>query len=107
MQYERVWIVGISLSIVAALTQPALGWGSQGHLLLSTAGARSFPEELPAFVRTPEAIAEIGTLGPELDTSKGSGAPHDFDLDPGHYVDLDDDGNATGVLSLDALPAYE
>ena len=57
MQYERVWIVGISLSIVAALTQPALGWGSQGHLLLSTAGARSFPEELPAFVRTPEAIA--------------------------------------------------
>jgi hypothetical protein len=85
------------VAVAASTAAPALGWGHQGHLLVSEAGARSFPPDLPAFVRTVDAIDEIRDLGPELDESKGSGNPHDADLDPGHYVNIGDDGTAAGV----------
>jgi hypothetical protein len=90
-----------------ALCAPALAWGHYGHLLVSEAGARSFPAALPAFVRTPEAIAEIRDLGPELDESKGAGNPHDADRDPGHYVDIDDDGTIRGLALTDLPPNRE
>jgi hypothetical protein len=57
-----------------------------------------------AFVRTPEAAAEIAVMGRELDRSKGAGKTHDPERDPGHYVDLADDGSVEGVLPLAQLP---
>lgn len=63
------------------------------------------PEELPAFLRTPEVAAEVTLLGRELDRSKGSGTIHDRERDPGHYVNLDDDGNVMGGVPLNPLPA--
>jgi hypothetical protein len=42
-------------------------------------------------------------FGRELDRSKGSGVTHDKKRDPGHYVNLDDDGTVAG-LALAALP---
>jgi hypothetical protein len=71
--------------------------------LVSEAGARAFPSALPPFVRTPDAIAEIRDLGPELDESKSAGDPHDADRDPGHYVDIGDDGTIDGI-ALGNLP---
>ncbi|MBI2735003.1 MAG: hypothetical protein HYX38_00385 [Rhodospirillales bacterium] len=59
---------------------------------------------MPAFVRTPEAIAEIAVMGRELDRSKGAGETHDKERDPGHYVDLADDGSVMGVLPMAKLP---
>jgi len=59
---------------------------------------------LPAFLRTPEVAAEIAVLGRELDRSKGSGKTHDAERDPGHYIDLDDEGSVFGVLPLSRLP---
>lgn len=91
------------LSLLALSVAPALGWGHYGHVLVSEAGARSFPADLPPFVRTVDAIDEIRDLGPELDESKSSGDPHDADRDPGHYVNIGDDGTASGV-SPTALP---
>ena len=60
---------------------------------------------MPAFVRTPEAVAEIAVMGRELDRSKGAGKTHDAERDSGHYVDLGDNGEVMGVLSLTKLPA--
>lgn len=93
----------LTLALSCALGLPALAWGHFGHLLVSEAGARTFPADLPGFVRTPEAIAAIRDLGPEADESKDAGYAHDHDRDPGHYVDLGDDGTAAGV-SLGDLP---
>lgn len=62
---------------------------------------------MPAFVRTPEFVAEIALLGRErreLDRSKGAGETHDKERDPGHYVDMADDGSVMGVLPIDKLP---
>ena len=44
-------------------------------------------------------------MGRELDRSKGAGKTHDAERDPGHYVDLGDNGEVMGVLSLTKLPA--
>jgi hypothetical protein len=50
-------------------------------------------------------IDQIGELGREPDRSKGAGQPHDADLDPGHFLDLTDEGQVLGGVSLDAMPA--
>jgi hypothetical protein len=81
----------------------ALAWGTTGHREINLDAARSLPTSLPAFVRSPEAIAEIESLGPEEDYLKGSGESWDRDYDPGHFVDIGDDGTIFGTR-LDALP---
>ena len=85
------------------LPQSALAWGVQGHTLISRLAAQSFPTDMPAFVRTATGVDEIAALGPEEDRLKGSGGSWDADNDPGHYLDLGDDGTVDGV-SLRALP---
>ncbi|MCW5733683.1 MAG: hypothetical protein KIS73_06140 [Enhydrobacter sp.] len=93
-----------ALAIAFAPFGPALGWGATGHEFVSGVAAELLPEELPQFVRTPEAIADIAVYGRELDRSKGAGDPHDKERDPGHFVSLDDAGLVAGLLALDALP---
>lgn len=83
--------------------QTALAWGTKGHTLINLLAAQSFPADMPAFVRTQAAADEIATLGPEEDRLKGAGQSWDSDNDPGHYLDVGDDGTVDGV-SLNALP---
>jgi hypothetical protein len=85
-------------------TPQAWAWGATGHRLIGEAAASAFPAEIPAFLRTPQAIQEIGELAREPDRSRGAGAPHDPDLDPGHFVDLDDAGKVNGGPALAELP---
>jgi hypothetical protein len=95
-----------SLLLLLLLLAPgaAFGWGATGHELATGVGAELLPEEIPAFVRQPDAVAEIAVLGRELDRSKGSGDPHDKERDAGHFVALDDAGLVMGRVALDALP---
>jgi hypothetical protein len=106
----RTVVTVVAASLIASTTfllpqAPALAWGATGHEFVSGLAAEAFPEELPVFLRTPEAIADITVFGRELDRSKGSGNPHDAALDPGHFVHLDDDGLVGAALALEALPA--
>lgn len=94
----------LALPIAIAPLGKALGWGATGHEIVSGVGAELLPEELPAFVRTAQATADITVFGRELDRSKGAGDPHDKERDTGHFVSLDDAGRVAGVLALDALP---
>lgn len=97
----------------AAQTTPAWAWGATGHRLIGLAGAQALPPELPAFLHKPETIAALGELAREPDRSKGSGNPHDSDLNPGHFADFDDQGNVAlaPAVALSNLPstraAYE
>lgn len=93
-----------ALPIALAPFGPALGWGATGHEIVSGVAADLLTEELPPFVRTPEAIADIAVFGRELDRSKGAGDPHDKERDAGHFVSLDDAGRVAGLVALDALP---
>jgi hypothetical protein len=88
-----------------SLARPAGAWGAFGHRIINGDAARALPASVPAFVRTPQAIAEITALGPEADREKGAGRTRDRDWDPAHYLDLGDDGTIGGTVPLAQLPA--
>ncbi len=100
-------IVGIlSLCLMPLCALPASAWGAKGHRIIGILAARNFPAEIPAFLRTQEAVAQLGELGREPDRSRGSGNPHDQDRDPAHFVDVSDDGTILGGPELVQLPAH-
>jgi hypothetical protein len=90
--------------IALALPATTLAWGETGHAMISRVAAETLPAELPAFVRSAAAVDEIAELGPEEDRIKGAGVSWDADNDPGHFLDIGDDGTVDGVVKLDALP---
>ena len=102
------------MNLKAALAIPALlvgvassdcwAWGATVHEWISGIAIEKLPDTVPAFVRTPEVAAEIAIMGRELDRSKGAGKIHDAERDPGHYVDLGDNGEVMGVVPLAKLP---
>src|SRR5215469_662596 len=95
----------VVLALFAVVAGAKDGWAcATGPEWVSGIAIEKLPDSVPAFVRTPEATAEIAVMGRELDRSKGAGKIHDAEGDPGHYVDLGDNGEVTGVLPLDKLP---
>lgn len=98
-----LWVAAAAAAVMGSVG-PCWAWGATGHEWVSGIAIEKLPDSLPAFVRTPEAAAEIAVMGRELDRSKGAGKTHDAERDPGHYVDLADDGSVEGVLPLDQLP---
>ena len=96
-------VAAFVLIVLLGSASPSFAWGALGHRLVSGTGAAALPATLPDFLRSAAAIAEIGDLGPEADRLKSSGPTWNSDDDPGHYVDLADDGTAGG-LALAALP---
>lgn len=80
-------VAAICLTPVAALS-----WGNTGHRLVGMLAAEALPAEVPGFLRSKQAIADMGELAREPDRSKGSGKVHDSNRDPGHYIDLGDTG---------------
>lgn len=83
---------------------PAWAWGATGHRYIGELAMARLPAGLPAFLRTPEAARQVGLLAQEPDISRNAGNPHDADRDPGHFVDVSDDGTILGGPQLDVLP---
>jgi hypothetical protein len=98
--------VSLLLGAVGALAAAgqALGWGASGHRIIGVDAVAALPDELPPFLRTKASADAVGELSREPDRSRGSGKVHDADRDPGHFVDVGDDGKVGGVVSLTALP---
>jgi hypothetical protein len=90
--------------LLALSSAPVLAWGGTGHRYIGELAVRNFPQQIPAFLRTPIAATQIGLLAQEPDTSRNAGEPHDGDLDPGHFLDVSDDGTILGGPKLAALP---
>ena len=89
-------VVTLAMAAVLPSSGPALAWGHTGHIEISRLAASLLPSSLPAFLRTPDAVEAIAQLGPEPDISKSSGTTHDDERDPGHYIELNDDGTVLG-----------
>ncbi len=94
-----------SLMIGAAVTGTAWAWGSSGHRMIGEMAIKSLPDYMPAFLHTPQAVADVGEYAREPDRWRGAGKVHDNDRDIAHFIDLDDDGNTLAGVSLDNLPA--
>lgn len=100
-------LAAISLAALVAVTTtpaPAFAWGATGHELISGAAIDMLAKDVPAFLRTKTARDQIALLGREPDRSRGAGKTHDWERDSGHYVNIDDNGLAGGIFSLDELP---
>jgi len=101
-------LVAVAAAVLSLAVIPATvsAWGNTGHRVIGVAAVRGLPGEMPAFLRTPAAAAEVGELAREPDRTKGGGQPHDRERDTAHFVDMIEDGrimNEQG-LSIDALP---
>ena len=105
-QVKRLMISAAALMLVAAPAVQVDAWGNTGHRLIGVAAMRALSEDLPAFLRTPASIADVGELAREPDRWKGGGQPHDRERDTAHFVDMLDDGRimVAGGPSIDALP---
>jgi len=100
----RVWLVLAAAGFLSLVSSNALAWGSTGHRIIGVLAIRNLPSSLPEFLRTEEVAWQVGELAREPDRSRGSGDPHDRDLDPGHFVDVSDDLTILEGPSLNALP---
>ena len=103
---KRILIAAIAAAAVGGVALQAFAWGNTGHRLIGVAAVRALPDEMPAFLRTPGAAAEVGELAREPDRTKGGGQPHDRERDTAHFVDMDDQGRVMDArgMSIDALP---
>lgn len=103
---KRLMIAAAALLLVSAPAMNVGAWGNTGHRLIGVAAMRALSDDLPAFLKTPASIADVGELAREPDRWKGAGQPHDRERDTAHFIDLDDNGftmNAKGP-SIDTLP---
>lgn len=95
--FKRLGLFAVAALIVGAggvfTATQVDAWGATGHRTIGVAAMRGLSDELPAFLRTPGAVAEIGELSREPDRTKGAGQPHDRERDTAHFVDLDDNGH--------------
>ena len=58
---KRLAALTLSLALSAVPTS-LLAWGSTGHRILGVAAMRALPADMPAFLRTPQAI-QVVTFG--------------------------------------------
>jgi TonB family protein len=76
------------LALVAVPT--CFAWGSKGHTMINRLAAQSLPSDMPAFMRTPEAINEIAYLGPEPDRWRSRAEPElSAAQAPDHFIDIE------------------
>lgn len=94
----------IAALVVALAPAQALAWGPMGHRIVGEAAMQQLPDEIPAFLRNPAAVRDVGELSREPDRSKGAGRIHDHNRDAGHFLDLDEDGKLLGGPSFLPLP---
>lgn len=98
--------LGALLMACLAIAAPhrAWAWGATGHRIIGRLAVRTLPADLPAFMHETAAIEAAGELAREPDRWKDSGRTHDSDRDPGHFLDLGDDGRVLGGPALARLP---
>ena len=81
----------LALLLLPLLAVPSsFGWGSKGHTMINRLAAESLPADVPAFLRTPEAIDEIAYLGPEPDRWRSRAEPELVAAQaPDHFIDIE------------------
>lgn len=84
----RSSFAALLLSLVAA--PPSFAWGNKGHTMINRLAAENLPSDIPAFLRTPEAINEIAYLGPEPDRWRSRAEPElNAAQAPDHFIDIE------------------
>lgn len=91
---QKQWVVGtaaLAALLATAVASPlARAWGNDGHRMINRLAAANLPADVPAFLRSPAAIAEIEYLGPEPDRWRSPAEPELVSAQaPEHFIDLE------------------
>ena len=83
-------LAAAGLACVLAQPPTAHAWGNAGHRMINKLAASSLPADVPAFLRSPKAIAEIEYLGPEPDRWRSPAEPElEAAQAPEHFIDME------------------
>ncbi len=70
--------------------QQSFAWGLEGHTMINRLAGGALPSDMPAFLRTPEAINALGYYGPEPDRWRSPAEPElNAAQAPEHFIDLE------------------
>ena len=84
----RVATAALLLPILAVT--PAFGWGSDGHKMINRLAGAALPADVPAFLRSPEALDALAYFGPEPDRWRSPAEPElNAAQAPEHFIDLE------------------
>ncbi|MFO1160967.1 MAG: hypothetical protein U1E60_19155 [Reyranellaceae bacterium] len=102
----RAWLPIVLAAATAAWlpAAPAAAWGGSGHEFVTGIAGELFPEEIPAFLRTPDAVQILGFYALEPDRNKHTSESAESELGAAHYVLLSDDKMVGGILPFADLP---
>lgn len=76
------WLAGLS---------PARAWDEQGHVIVTRLAWEKLPEDMPDWLRTPEARYRLEYLSAEPDRWRGQKNVHlEHFNNPNHYIDAED-----------------
>jgi hypothetical protein len=93
-----IFLLAVFLSIGAPRS---FAWGRDGHKIINKVAMETLPVNMPAFLRTPQALDEIEYLGPEPDRWRSSAEPELSSTGaPEHFIDLE----LADVVAPDGLP---
>jgi len=101
---KRLGLAAAVACVFCGFAAQALAWGATGHRIIGRLAMETLSVQTPAFLRAPGAVQAVGELAREPDRWKGAGRVHDSDRDPGHFLDLGDDGTILGGPTLASLP---
>jgi hypothetical protein len=113
---KRIWLnkAAATICIFTLAPLPGRAWSNRGHRMINLVAAESLPPDMPAFMLTPAAAAQIAYLGPEPDRwrpevetelSAISGPDHVFRLELGALASPLPRRRNDFVMSLEALRA--
>jgi hypothetical protein len=80
-----------ALALLPLVAVPSsYGWGKEGHMMINRLAAEALPADVPAFLRTTEAVNEIEYLAPEPDRWRSPAEPElNAAQAPDHFIDLE------------------
>jgi hypothetical protein len=89
--FSRTLRLSSAAALVALLaTQPAWGWGSDGHRMINRLAAEYLPPDVPAFLRNGNALDTLEYLGPEPDRWRNQAEDELSKTQaPDHFIDLE------------------
>jgi hypothetical protein len=86
---RAVLYLAVSL-LMLAHPHTAWSWGNQSHQMINELAVSHLPADVPAFLRSPAAVAEMEYLGPEPDRWRSPAEPElNAAQAPEHFIDLE------------------
>lgn len=83
-------VAATALLLPVLFVQQSFAWGSDGHMMINRLAAEYLPSDMPAFIRSGEAIDAMEYYGPEPDRWRSPAEPElNAAQAPEHFIDLE------------------